>query len=373
MSNPNEYTAADLAEYEAELTDIAGDPNLTTEEKLDAINTAVNDEINDIVNSSSTSAATTPATEETTVTDPATTEPTPQTTATATGGPEQTAAAGHTSATADVVGDPAAASYSTTTTTSTATTSATSTETTEVQAGAAPTDPAPATVSGVNASIGVNGTVDYFSPRDVDGDGNVDVIHSRVDGVDTITHIDDDGNITLVEQDTDHNGTYETAAAPRADGTIRVAEDLDDDGTVDLATYLDPTTGQPVRQDEIHGARITDSQFDTDGDGQPDVHLIDTDGDGRFDTVAVDTDGDGIVNATLIDTDGDGRFDLITSDNDNDGIQESYLTSNDNGAGSLGNIDTYESLIPADDSYHTQAAAEPHEPPAAHDLHTDIV
>ncbi|SDE22873.1 hypothetical protein [Rhodococcus tukisamuensis] len=361
MSNPDAYTDTDLAEYKAELNAIVTDPNLTFEEKLDAISDAAGEEFDDIVNAHD---ATATAPEETPVTEPTSTVYDKLDAIDATIedlssiGPDAPAGS-------DVVGDPATASYNT------------ATAPTSEPVPAADTTAAPAEVpaeapSEVNEAIGVNGNVDYFSPRDVDRDGDVDIAHSRVDGVDTITHYADDGAITLVEQDTDFNGTYETAASVRADGTVRTAEDSDDDGDVDLVTYYDPATRQPERQDAIDGARITDSKFDTDGDAQPDVHLVDSDGDGRFDSVAVDSDADGIVNETLVDTDGDGAFDLISSDDDNDGTQESYLTSAENGVGSLGDISTYESLIPADDSYHTQAGTGAYEPPTVDEIPGDL-
>ncbi|MHA4854541.1 hypothetical protein L1080_034175 [Rhodococcus sp. MSC1_016] len=220
---------------------------------------------------------------------------------------------------------------------------------TDLGAGTAP-DPGPGTVAGG----------EYSSPRDVDGDGLVDLIHSRVEGVETITHIDEDGAITLVEQDTDGNGTYETGIAPTSGG-VRLAEDLDDDGTVDLATHLDSATGAPVRQDVIEGGLITDTQFDTNADGNPDLHLIDSNGDGRFDTAALDTDADGITNDTLVDTNGDGTFDLGTTDTDNDGSQETFDTATD---GHLGSIEQFEALIPTEDHYHEQAGTYPGETPA---------
>ncbi|MFC9790204.1 FG-GAP repeat domain-containing protein [Rhodococcus sp. NPDC127528] len=361
MSNPDAYTDADLAEYEAELTDIAADPNLSPDEKLDAIEDAVSAEIDEIMGAAPTStpsSTTNTASTDTESADTADTAPEETTVTEPTATVEDLNSVGADApAGSDVVGDPATASYGTAT----------------PDAVAEPvSEPAAATTQPASTPTGLEGNVDYYSPRDVDRDGNVDVIHARVDGVDTIAHVDDEGNVTLVEQDTDHNGTYETATAVRADGTVRIAEDTDDDGDVDLVTYHAPATGQPVRQDEIDGARITASQFDTDGDGRPDVHLVDSNGDGRFDTVAVDTDGDGVVNATLIDTDGDGKFDLVTSDNDNDGSQESYLTSGENGVGSLGDISTYESLIPADDSYHTQAGADTYEPPVVDELPADL-
>ncbi|WP_213571349.1 hypothetical protein [Rhodococcus sp. USK13] len=212
--------------------------------------------------------------------------------------------------------------------------------------------------AGGEAVPGVGG--EYYSPRDVDGDGDVDLIHSRVEGVETITHIDEDGAITLVEQDTDGNGTYETGIAPTAGG-VRLAEDLDDDGTVDLATHLDSATGAPVRQDVIEGGLITDTQFDTNSDGNPDLQVIDSNGDGRFDTAVLDTDADGITNDTLVDTNADGTFDLRTTDTDNDGSQESFDTATD---GHLGSIEQFEALIPAEDHYHEQAGTYPGETPA---------
>ncbi|MFE3289417.1 FG-GAP repeat domain-containing protein [Rhodococcus sp. NPDC059234] len=366
MSNPDAYTDADLAEYEAELTDIAADPNLSPDEKLDAIGDAVSAEIDEIMGAAPAPAPSAPsitdtdtadtAPEETTVTEPTATVEDRLDAIDATA-EELSNIGADATAGSDVVGDPATATYGTATPDTVA---------------EPVSEPAPAATEPAPTATGLEGNVDYYSPRDVDRDGNVDVIHARVDGVDTIAHVDDEGNVTLVEQDTDHNGTYETATAVRADGTVRIAEDKDDDGDVDLVTYHDPATGQPVRQDEIDGARITASQFDTDGDGRPDVHLVDSDGNGRFDTAAVDTDGDGVVNATLIDTDGDGKFDLVTSDNDNDGSQESYLTSGENGVGSLGDISTYESLIPADDSYHTQAGTDAYEPPVVDELPADL-
>ena len=218
------------------------------------------------------------------------------------------------------------------------------------------TDPGAGTPSG-----------EYYSPRDVDGDGVVDLIHTRVDGIETITHIDEYGDITLVEQDTDGNGTYETGIAPTATG-IRIAEDLDDDGTVDLATHLDPATGAPVRQDVIEDGLITDTRFDITADGHPDVHLIDSNGDGRFDTAVLDTDLDGITNDTLVDTNADGTFDLRTTDADLDGSQESFDTATD---GHLGSIEQFEALIPAEDHYHEQAGTYPSEAPTAQGV-TDL-
>lgn len=268
---------------------------------------------------------------------------------------------GTTSPSPNLTGDPQDATY---TTTAPAASEQPPVAADPVGAGTAPgpiaddTDPGTGTAGETDLGAGTGG--EYYSPRDVDGDGNVDLIHTRIEGVETITHIDEDGSITLVEQDTDGNGTYETGIAPTATG-IRLAEDLDDDGTVDLATHLDPTTGAPLRQDVIEDGRITDTRLDTTADGNPDVHLIDSNGDGRFDTALLDTDLDGITNDTLVDTNGDGTFDLRTADTDNDGTQESFDTATD---GHLGSIEQFEALIPAEDHYHEQADTYPTETPA---------
>lgn len=384
MTNPDQYTEADAAEYEAKLNDIANDPDLTLTEKLDDIGDAMKEEfeelgLNDTTASATTTTGTAPAGEASSTADVvgdsdlSLTERiddiyndslnyNTDTSATTTTG---TAPAGEASVTADVVGDPATASYS----------PASEAGTSAPSAAQAVEDPAAASApaSDLNAAIGVNGNVEYYSPRNVDGDPGVDIAHSRVDGIDTITHYGDDGAITLVEQDADHNGTYEMAGAVRPDGTIRIAEDSDDDGQPDLATYFDPNTIQIIREDELDAGRITDSFIDPDGDGHLDTHLIDTNGDGRFDTVDLDTDGDGIVNETLVDTDGDGRFDLSLIDKDNDGSQETYRTAATSGDGALGDISTYESLIPADDNYHSQAGLDTYEPPVVDEVPGDLV
>ncbi|WP_236077818.1 hypothetical protein [Rhodococcus sp. P1Y] len=312
------YDSTDSAEYKAKLDAIANDPTMSVEEKSDAITNAMEDELNEISSASITSDNTATASEP---------------------------ASGSASASAEVTADPSTATYGDS--------SATVSE--SVPPAEAPTS------STVNDAIGVDGQVDYVSPRDVDGDGLIDLTHSRVDGIDTTTHYNEDGTITLIEQDTDSNGTYETAAAQQSDGTIRVAEDLDDDGNVDLATFLDPVSGAPVRQDTIEGNAITETLIDSNGDGEADVVLIDSDGNGRFDTAMLDSDADGRTNATLVDTDGDGRFDLGELDSDGDGNFDTVATSADT---DLGTIESLEAAIPADDNYHAQAGTYPAESPS---------
>ncbi|MET4610635.1 hypothetical protein ABIC28_001613 [Rhodococcus sp. PvR044] len=371
MTNPSQTsTDGDRTEFEEKLDDIANDPSLTVPERIEAMGEATRDEIDSISAGTGLDATsdTAPTDSDSTVSVgdaldeiDATIEDLESIGSNDIPEPTDTSAPETAPADSDVIGDPDSATYS-------ADPSEPITD---------PTTTAPASsmsggVSEANPAIGVTGTVDYYSPRDVDRDGTVDITHSRVDGVDTITHYDQDGNITLVEQDSDHNGTYDSAVSSRADGTIRLAEDRDDDGAVDLVTYGDQATGLRTRQDVIENGKITDSRFDTDGDGQPDVYLVDTDGNGRFDTAMLDTDADAITNETLVDTDGDGRFDLSSLDADNDGSQESIFTAGGADAGGLGDISTYESLIPADDSYHAQADADTYEPPAVHEAPGDL-
>ncbi|WP_164874072.1 hypothetical protein [Rhodococcus spongiicola] len=282
--------------------------------------------------------------------------------------------------TADVTGDPETATYGYPTESSTepTVTPAAAGDTSEPTATPAAGGTEPENMTGttgpdLNAATGVEGDIDYFSPRDVDGDGNIDLAHSRVDGIDTITHYGDDGSITLVEQDLDDNGTYETAAAAREDGTLRIVSDLDDDGAPDQAAFYDQTSGAAVRTDHLVDGQITDTQLDYDGNGIQEVHLVDTDGDGRFDTAIVDTDADGIVNSTFVDTDGDGDFDLKTDDTDNDGAPDTFTTANMTGPDVLGSIETFEEMIPADDMYHAQAQTEDYSyPPVAEEVPSDL-
>ncbi|MFD1811125.1 hypothetical protein [Rhodococcus gannanensis] len=302
----NQYTDADRAEYEADIDAIATDPTLSPEEKSEALTDRYEEELDAI---------------------------------------DASFADGTDAATATTGNAPASESVEEGAATDSAPTDAAETDPATggeaaVADGAEPADAASAPT--------------YYSPRDVDADGNVDVVYSTVDGVDTVTHLDDDGNVTLTERDVDGNGTYEEASTGvREDGTVRIAEDRDDDGAVDLATFVDPETGNPVRQDVIEGSQITETLLDTVGDGRPDTHLIDTDGDGRFDTVHLDTDADGMVNEILEDTDGDGAFDVYTADADNTGDLETYVTADEAPEG-LGNISTYESHFPEGDHYQDQ-------------------
>lgn len=154
----------------------------------------------------------------------------------------------------------------------------------------------------------VPGQAGYFSPRDVDGDGLVDVIHAvSEEGISQIAHVDTDGNVTLLEEDRDGNDTYETALRPDADGSVRVATDTDDDGYVNQAAYLN-ADGDLTRTEVIEDGAVVEALIDTDGDGSPDVAMYDTDQNGQADTVVRDTDGDSVTNDMLVDTDGDSTL-----------------------------------------------------------------
>jgi len=378
------YDNSDVAEYEAKLDSIANDPNTSTADKADAITQAIDDELDEISSATEVTAdpdysapsstptapmteppadSVTPTTDTTTTyttTTPPAAEPGATSAAPSTSPSATTTDTAPASPTTEVTADPSTATFGDPATTTSAPATPAPAPTADSTAAAETEAPAgagyPATV---NDEIGVSGNVDYLSPRDVDGDGLVDLTHSRVDGIDTITHYDADGAITLIEQDTDHNGTYETGAAQQTDGTIRIAEDLDDDGEVDLATFHNPITGDPVRQDTIEDNAITETLLDTDGDGHADTRLIDSNGDGQFDTALVDTDGDGYTNATLVDTDTDGQFDLASVDTDNDGTLDTVVTGAE---ADLSSIESLESSISAGEDYHDQPGTYPADP-----------
>lgn len=157
----------------------------------------------------------------------------------------------------------------------------------------------------------------YFSSRDFDGDGNIDLTHTVIDGVNS-TIVYDDGNILAVEQDVDNNGTYESVTTRSEDG-FRTAIDANDDGYVDFAQNFDEG-GHLYREDQYaEDGSIISSSVDVNGDGWSDADLMDTNGDGFFDAAELDTDGDGILNEVLVDTDGDGVFNMRIADTDNDG------------------------------------------------------
>ncbi|KPM30268.1 Thrombospondin type 3 repeat-containing protein [Croceitalea dokdonensis DOKDO 023] len=99
--------------------------------------------------------------------------------------------------------------------------------------------------------------------------------------------------------------------------------------------------------DDTGEVTIIDNEFDTDGDGIPDVTDIDDDNDGILDTAegdrTVDTDGDGFPDSIDIDSDNDGIPDNVEgqptdgyvpptgNDSDNDGLDDAYEGSGDQG------------------------------------------
>ena len=201
---------------------------------------------------------------------------------------------------------------------------------------------------------------DYFSPRDVDNDGNNDVIHTRTfDGQVQVHHLDDNGEVILTEIDIDSDGILETTVRSLDDTTAVMHQDTDGDGQADTAKVFDTQTNTTLHQDLIEDGVVVHSIVDADGDGIPDVELFDTDRDGTFDAVAVDSDKDGIPNSVFADTDGDGKLDLAKSDVDNtDGILETTVTAEDLGSDSFGSISDFADMVeyPAEGS--SEAPAE---------------
>ena len=115
-----------------------------------------------------------------------------------------------------------------------------------------------------------------------------------------------------------------SAIHPQADGTVRVATDLDDDGNVDAKGILD-AQGNVVQADAIADGVVREYYRDTNGDVHLDTTLVDSTGVGQFDTLILDSDGDDVPNTVLVDTDSDGIFDLKMEDT-NDGILDEVTT-----------------------------------------------
>lgn len=183
----------------------------------------------------------------------------------------------------------------------------------------------------------------YYSPRDVDGDGKDDIVHT-VDhaGTSALYHLDAAGEPVMRELDTDGDGIFETQEEVLDETTSQFAQDTDGDGAFDTVSYVDTASGARVQQDHYtpDGARV-ESRLDIDGDGLTDVILADTNGDGEFNEARLDTDDDGWVNTKLVDTNGDGKFDELHYDSDNqDGVLETVLTTDDL-PGGLGYVDDF--------------------------------
>lgn len=195
----------------------------------------------------------------------------------------------------------------------------------------------------------------YYSPRDLDADGRDDIVHAKDhDGVSQLFHLDEEGEVTLRELDSDGDGIYDIQQRTIDQATTEFAQDTTGDGTFDTVSYVDAQTGSTLQQDHYaaDGTRI-ESRLDTDEDGKTDIILRDTTGDGKFDEVNLDTDNDGWVNTRLVDTDGDGEFDELHYDADNrDGVLETVLTLDDlpGGLGSVSDFTEYEIDQPVQDS-----------------------
>lgn len=200
----------------------------------------------------------------------------------------------------------------------------------------------------------------YYSPRDIDGDGRDDIVHAQdQDGVSQLFYLDDGGEVTLREVDSDGDGTYDTQQHTINEATTQFSRDTSGDGTFDTVSYVDTETGATLQQDHftVDGTR-TESRLDTDGDGKTDIILRDGNGDGKFDEVNLDTDKDGWVNTRLVDTDGDGKIDELHYDADNqDGVLETTLTLDDlpGGLGSVSDFTEYDTFAPDIHDYDTDS------------------
>ncbi|MGC5257250.1 hypothetical protein ACPXCG_12940 [Gordonia sp. DT218] len=143
--------------------------------------------------------------------------------------------------------------------------------------------------------------IQVTSALDTDGDGNPDVVHAiDTESGDHLTaHLDAQGNVTLVEDDVDHDGNPDMIAYGGPNGSTIVEADVDHNGSPDLAAKV----GADGQLEEVHtldaAGNVTSATLDTNGDGSPDVTLADTDGDGKPDVQVLDQDHDQIPDTVI--------------------------------------------------------------------------
>jgi len=180
-----------------------------------------------------------------------------------------------------------------------------------------------------NTLINTDGDAETdYRDQDSDGDGTLD----SAEGLSSITagtfgtDTDGDGLDDIYEHGSTNDGfvVNDGITNPKASGLIDADGDVLTGGDLD---YRDNLTGT-----------------DTDGDGIIDSIDIDDDNDGILDTVegGGDFDGDGIINSLDLDSDGDGILDIIESqpntgaktlsgnDADNDGLDDNFDADDNN-------------------------------------------
>lgn len=176
---------------------------------------------------------------------------------------------------------------------------------------------------------------------DLDGDGSVDQLGLDLDGdgyVDTVvTDLDGDGEVDTIQLDTTEDTILDTTLSSRED----------------VNEYLEESAGQSttgVSHTQVPGDAQVVGTVDRSGDGVHDTVVLDLDGDGVADaevsenvdgaatTLSLDTNKDGIIDEVYTDYDGDGVVDEVMVDYDYDGVADARMTDTDGD----GYIDTYE-------------------------------
>ncbi len=179
--------------------------------------------------------------------------------------------------------------------------------------------------------------------RDVDGDGNADVLLIDTNGDDSADiQIWDNGDGTYTAaQDTDGDGQYETEQSftrDELDAAMPGVVDLLDiqfGAATDQPPTTDPGTDTPPVTDPATDVPVDSGaapvEIDADSDGITDVvqwnfadgtwqELRDVDGDGNADVLLIDTNGDDSADIQIWDN-GDGTYTAL-QDADGDGVFE---------------------------------------------------
>jgi len=134
---------------------------------------------------------------------------------------------------------------------------------------------------------------DRVEPRDLDGDGKVE----------QVAHLDQGGNITQLEVDSNGDGKMDTFQYYKNEIVVRLERDTDYDGHIDEITVL--KQGKPVRLEKLNpkAKPIAILTFDT--HGKPLKWQRDTTGSGHFDTIYEYDQGR--LRLIMGDTTGDGQ------------------------------------------------------------------
>jgi len=134
---------------------------------------------------------------------------------------------------------------------------------------------------------------DRLVQQDGDGDGRID----------QIAHLNDAGDLVLLEIDADRDGRMDTRQHYQKGAVVRIERDTDDSPGMDERDYL--TRGRLVKREKLNPKGRIAEVMTFDDREQIREWRRDTTGDGRLDTTS--SYAAGTLQQVILDTDGDGR------------------------------------------------------------------